>query len=54
LRIDVSGSTVAASVDDEAVFSVADVPNTAGGIGLWARAAAATCFSDARVTVGGA
>ena len=54
LRIDVSGSTVAASVDDEAVFSIADVPDTAGGIGLWARAAAATCFSDARVTVGGA
>ena len=53
LRVDVSGSVVTANVDGEQVFGVSAVPDTAGRIGLWARAAAATCFSDARVTVGG-
>jgi len=49
----VSGSSVTASVDGETVFSVDQVPDTQGGIGVWARATAATCFSDARVSVGG-
>jgi hypothetical protein len=53
LRVDVHGSSVTAGVDGQAVFSVDNVPDTQGGIGLWARATAATCFSDARVTVGG-
>lgn len=53
LHVDVSGSSVTASVDGETVFSVDQVPDTQGGIGLWARTAAATCFSDARVAVGG-
>ena len=53
LHVYVSGSTVTASVDGETVFAVEQVPDTDGGIGLWARATAATCFSDARVTVGG-
>ena len=52
LRLDVDGSTVTTSVDGETVFTATDVPNTEGGVGLWARAAAATCFSDARITVG--
>jgi hypothetical protein len=52
LDIDVSGSSVTAGVDGQALYSVDKVPNTSGGIGLWARAAAATCFSDASVTVG--
>jgi len=52
LRVDVAGSTVTASVDGQAIYTVAGVPDTAGGVGLWARAAAATCFSDAHVTVG--
>jgi hypothetical protein len=52
LRVDVRGSSVTANVDDQTVFSVDNVPDTDGGIGLWARAAAATCFSDARVEVG--
>ena len=51
LRVDVRGSRVTASVDDEPAFSVDNVPDTDGGIGLWARATAATCFSDARVDV---
>jgi hypothetical protein len=54
LRVDVSSATVTASVDDQPIYTVAGVPDTPGGIGLWARAAAATCFSDAQVTVGGA
>jgi hypothetical protein len=53
LRVAVSGSSVTASVDDERIYSVDNVPDTTGGVGLWARAAAATCFSDASVTVGG-
>jgi hypothetical protein len=53
LRVDVAGARVTASVDDQTVFSVDNVPDTAGGVGLWAHAAAATCFSDAQITVGG-
>jgi hypothetical protein len=52
LRVSVSGSSVTASVDDETIYTVDNVPDTTGGIGLWARAAAATCFSDASVTLG--
>jgi hypothetical protein len=54
LRVDVSGTAITGSVDDEPIFSVDDASDAVGGIGLWARAAAATCFSDARVSVGGA
>ena len=53
LRVDVNGSSVTASVDGQPEFSFDHVPDTQGGIGLWARAAATTCFSDARVIVGG-
>ncbi|MCA1648552.1 MAG: hypothetical protein LC797_24855 [Chloroflexi bacterium] len=52
LQVDVSGSTASASVDGQMIYTVSDVPNTSGSIGLWARASAATCFSDAEVTVG--
>jgi hypothetical protein len=52
LRLDASGSTVSGSVDGEKVFSVDGVPETEGGVGLWARAAAATCFSNAHISVG--
>jgi hypothetical protein len=51
MRLDVDGSTVTASVDGQLVYAVEGVPNTHGGIGLWARAAAATCFSDVSVQV---
>jgi hypothetical protein len=53
LQIQVNGSSVTAGVDGETVFSVDGMTAAMGGIGLWARAAAATCFSDARITVGG-
>jgi hypothetical protein len=51
LRVAVSGSSATASVDDETIYTVDNVPDTTGSVGLWARAAAATCFSDASVTV---
>jgi hypothetical protein len=50
LEVSVSGSTMTAGVDGETIYTVADVPRTDGPIGLWARAAAATCFSDVTVT----
>jgi hypothetical protein len=52
LRLDVAGPKVTGSVDGQPVFSVDNVPHTAGGIGFWARAAAATCFSEVRVVPG--
>jgi hypothetical protein len=51
LQVAVSGSSVSAGVDGQTIFTVDNVPNTDGPIGLWARAAAATCFSDVTVTV---
>jgi hypothetical protein len=53
LRVDVAASSVTTFVDDQAIFATDNVPDTAGGIGLWARATAATCFSEADVVVGG-
>lgn len=52
LQLSVHGSAVTGSVDGIGVFSVDNAPDTAGGVGLWARAAAASCFSHATVTVG--
>jgi hypothetical protein len=34
------------------IYSADNVPGTDGPIGLWARAAGATCFSDVTVSVG--
>src|SRR5258708_37216606 len=52
LQLDVVGSSVTAGVDGETIYTVSDVPDASGGIGLWARASAATCFSSVRVIVG--
>lgn len=52
LTVDVAGPHVTASVDGQPIYTVDGVPDTEGGIGLWARTAAATCFSEADVTVG--
>jgi hypothetical protein len=53
IRCSVCGPGVSdAGVDGQPVFAVANVPFTGGSIGLWARAAAAICFSDVTVTVG--
>jgi hypothetical protein len=54
LQLSVSSSSVSAGVDGETLYSVSGMANTDGPIGLWARAAAATCFSDVSVTVGSA
>ena len=50
LQVDVAGSSVTASIDGMTMYTVDNVPDTDGGIGLWARAAGATCFSDAVVS----
>jgi hypothetical protein len=50
LELTVSGGSVTAGIDGETIYTVPSVPGTDGGIGLWARAAAATCFSDVSVT----
>ena len=52
MRLAVRGSSVTAAVDGQTIFSVEGVPDTAGGIGVWARAAAATCFSSATIEAG--
>jgi hypothetical protein len=53
LGLAVSGQSVTASLDGSPVYVVDDLQDTSGGIGVWARAAAATCFSDVSVNVGG-
>jgi hypothetical protein len=52
LQVRVDDSHVEAAIDGQPAFAVDDVPDTAGGIGLWARTAAATCFQAAQVQVG--
>jgi hypothetical protein len=52
LEVAVTGATVTASVDGQPIYTVADVPDTNGPVGLWARGAAATCFSDVSIDVG--
>ena len=51
LMISVNGSTITVGVDGQPIYTVDNVPNTDGPIGLWARAAAPTCFSDVTVSV---
>jgi hypothetical protein len=51
LQVRVEGERVTAGVDGQDVFSVDGVAESAGGIGLWARTAAATCFGEAEVEV---
>ncbi len=52
LRVAVAGASVSATVDGQTIYTVDNVPVTDGGIGLWARAAGDTCFSDVSVSVG--
>jgi hypothetical protein len=51
LQLRFQGQRVVAGVDGQDVLRVDDVADTAGGIGLWARATAATCFSELSVEV---
>lgn len=50
LQVDVAGSSVTVTIDGLTMYTVDNVPHTDGGIGVWARAAGATCFSDVVVT----
>ena len=49
LKVNVSGTTVTASVDGQTRYAVNTVPDTDGGIALWARAAGATCFGAVQI-----
>jgi hypothetical protein len=52
LLLSVDGGTVTAGLDGAPAYTVTGLEDTAGGIGVWGRTAAATCFSDARAEVG--
>jgi hypothetical protein len=51
LKVDVAGANVGASIDGRLIFA-GTAPATDGGVALWARAAAATCFSDVQIVLG--
>jgi hypothetical protein len=51
LDLTVQGDHVTAGLDGVPVYEVSGVPDTAGGVGLWGRTAAATCFDSAQVQV---
>jgi hypothetical protein len=42
---------VSVSLDSQEIYTVRNLPETAGGIGLWARTSAATCFHQVQVKV---
>jgi hypothetical protein len=52
LQARVEGDMVSARLDGQEIFTVDSLPETAGGIGLWARTSAATCFDAAQARVG--
>lgn len=51
LQLRVQGRRAVAGVDGQDILRVDDIADAAGGIGLWARASAATCFSGLSVEV---
>lgn len=52
LSVEVDGDRVTASIDGHQMYTVSGLPATDGGIGLWARTSAATCFDEGGVQVG--
>jgi hypothetical protein len=52
LQVDVHGDVVSARLDGQEIYTVSGLSETSGGIGLWARTSAATCFDDVQVRVG--
>jgi hypothetical protein len=52
LQLTVQGSQITAGIDGEVIYQVSGVTDTAGGVGLWARAAKASCFDTAQLQVG--
>jgi hypothetical protein len=53
LLVRVDGDSVAAGIDGSEIYAVRGLSDTSGGIGLWARTSASTCFKDAQVEDGG-
>jgi hypothetical protein len=49
VSVRVTGERVAALLDGKPIFEQTRVKDTAGGLGLWARATDTACFSDVRV-----
>jgi hypothetical protein len=49
LDLSVAGDQVTAGLDGETVYEVSGLSDTAGGVGVWGRTAAATCFDSAQV-----
>lgn len=49
LALTVQADTVSAYLDDQLFFQKSGLPDTGGGIGLWARATQEICFSAVRV-----
>jgi hypothetical protein len=49
LQVRVEGGRVTALLDGSPVLAAADVPDTAGGVGLWARVTDTACFAEARI-----
>jgi hypothetical protein len=52
LGLTVQGDQVTAAIDGQSIYSVSGVPDTAGGVGVWARTAEASCFDQVAVRVG--
>jgi hypothetical protein len=52
LAVEVHGDKATALIDGEVGYTVGGLTNTDGGIGLFGRTAAATCFSQASVQLG--
>jgi hypothetical protein len=52
LELTVQGNRVTAGLDGHAYYDVSGVADTTGGVGVWGRTAAATCFDTAQVLVG--
>lgn len=53
VEVRVRGSHVAAVLDGQEFLALDDVPDTAGGVGVWARTAAATCVDAVELQVEG-
>lgn len=51
LAVHVQGDRVGVAIDGRPLFEQTAVPETAGGLGLWARVSEAACFSDASVAL---
>jgi hypothetical protein len=52
LKVSVRGDVVSASLGSQEIYSVNHLAETSGGIGMWARTSAATCFDEVHIRIG--